>query len=329
MGFTYILSISIIIVDYSRKTKMLPKFPHFKKLELEDRAVVESIAQHFPDYSEFNFSCMFVWDVSDPVYVCTLNNNLVIKFVDFRASSYYYSLIGNEMMDSTVMQLIEHSKQEGLEAALYTVPGVVVESIEHPEDFVISEDRDNHDYILSVADLVNFRTNKYRGKKNLLNRFHRNYGDVVEYRTLDLTDKSTHDEIRNVLQNWESAIPKDSVDLIVEFAAIERSLAHSDKLGIRAYGSYVGNTLQAFTMFEIVDSKTALIHFDKANKDYIGIFEHLKHNLAKHLDENHGVEAINYAQDMGIPGLREAKTSYHPIGYLKKYTIRMKKEPGA
>jgi hypothetical protein len=78
---------------------MLPQFPNFKKLSIEDRPLIEAISKNFPEYSEYNFSCMFVWDVSDPVYFSILNNNLILKFTDFRSRSYYYSLIGNNMVD--------------------------------------------------------------------------------------------------------------------------------------------------------------------------------------------------------------------------------------
>ena len=33
-------------------------------------------------------------------------------------------------------------------------------------------------------------------------------------------------------------------------------------------------------------------------------------------------EIVNREDDMGHPGLRQAKESYHPVGFAKKYTIR-------
>ena len=44
---------------------MLPKFPEFKKLELNDKAVLHSVTALLPPYSDFNFTSLFSWNVND------------------------------------------------------------------------------------------------------------------------------------------------------------------------------------------------------------------------------------------------------------------------
>ncbi len=307
----------------------LPIFPKFEPLSIDHKDLLQAIADKFPSYSDFNFISLFSWDINQSVLVSELNGNLVIKFSDYVTKSSFYSFLGINELENTIETLIKYSSDYGTGPELVLVPDSVIKSLP-PETALkldISEDRDNHDYILSVADLVEFRTNKYRGKKNLLNRFEKEYGDQVRSEEIDLSDISKRKEVIELLTEWQKSRKKNMKEVDNEFLAIKRGLAHSDILRLEAFGIYINERLVAFTLFEILPNKIAVIHFDKADVRYTGVYEHLKHNLAKHL-ATLDVETINYEQDLGIEGLRRAKESYHPIEYLKKYRVRLKDSGG-
>lgn len=305
----------------------LPQFPTFKKLSLEDKDVVTAFVKSFPSYGEFSFTCMFVWDIVDPVFISELNGNLVVKFVDFRARKYYYTLLGDKQIAESTHAVIDLSVKEGLDATLYTVPKTVAHALKDHEDFEVVEDVDNHDYVISVNTLA-MTNNALPGvKKNKIKRFETEYGRRTSYCPIDLKDPKNIQEMRGMLERWSSSTPRDSIDIITELSALEKSFKYAAELPIQAFGSYIDGQLEAFSIFEQTDKKSVILHFDKANKEYVGIFEHLKHNLAKHLAAM-DIELINYGQDLGVEGLRNAKLSYEPVGYLKKYTVHSRVKPG-
>ncbi|MEK7602963.1 MAG: phosphatidylglycerol lysyltransferase domain-containing protein [Patescibacteria group bacterium] len=303
----------------------LKKFPDFEPLDLKHKDVLKKIADGFPSYSDFNFVSLFSWDTKGSIAVSVCNENLIIKFTDYIDNSEFYSLLGTNRLEETIEILIKQAKKSGIRTDLSLVPESVVKKLKKAnfsDGLVINEDPDNHDYIISVGELVEFKTNRFRGKKNLLNRFSRQYGEGSESLELDLRDVKTQKEIIQLLSDWQSSRNRQDHEVHNEFQAIRRSLDNHHYLEIKGFGVRYNDKLIAFTLFEVLKNKVAIIHFDKANVHFEGIFEHLKHNFAKHLAQMN-IELINYEQDLGIEGLRRAKQSYHPVNYLKKYTISL------
>jgi len=54
--------------------------------------------------------------------------------------------------------------------------------------FIIDEDHDNHDYVLSVEELAEYKGNKFHDKRNLVNKFNRLYPNYT-IKLLDLNDE--------------------------------------------------------------------------------------------------------------------------------------------
>ncbi len=64
----------------------------------------------------------------------------------------------------------------------------------------------------------------------------------------------------------------------------------------------------------------ALIHIEKANPDIRGLYPFINQQFL--VNEFSQVEFVNREEDLGIPGLRKAKLSYHPIRFVEKYTVK-------
>lgn len=303
-------------------SKALPVFPQFEPLTISYKHAIQTVVNDFPS-SDFNFAGLFTWNIDNSVLVSNLNGNVVIRSSDYLTHQKFYSFTGASRIDETIQTLIDYSREQGYKPELPLITQSSIAKIPNTNLYEISEDRDNADYILSVTDLVEFKANKYRGKKNLLNRFTRMYGEQSRASTLDLNDPSVTEDVYNVLAEWKKSRNKNTDETKDEFIAIQKTLDHHAAVNIEAFGVYFKDGLIAFTLFEILPTREAVIHFDKANVAYEGVFEYLKHNFAKYLATLQ-VEKINYEQDLGIEGLRRAKESYHPMEYIKKYTISLK-----
>ena len=63
------------------------------------------------------------------------------------------------------------------------------------------------------------------------------------------------------------------------------------------------------------------IRFEKALEDYAGSYQALNQLFLQNQGSDYAW--VNREEDMGNPGLREAKLSYHPVRLLKKYRVEI------
>ena len=86
---------------------------------------------------------------------------------------------------------------------------------------------------------------------------------------------------------------------------------------------YAGEEMAAFAVGEPLDDQTIVVHFEKGRPEYRGVYQAINFCFAKYAAKN--FVFINREQDADEEGLRQAKESYMPSGYLKKNTIRIVK----
>lgn len=299
---------------------MISQFPEFSRLRQEDVVDIASFAKQFPPFSDFNVTSMWTWDTQQSIHVSWHNENLVVQFADYMTGLPFFSVLGKHDMDATIRDVMTYAREHDIPHELRLVPECVIPFIQETEGLAISEDEDSHDYILSAEALSTFGGNKFRGKKNFLHRFQKEYGNRVEVLIVDLTDSHIQNQITSVFDQWGKQSSDTPEDIAMEQHAIARMLAHAGEFPVYGLGVFIDAVLVAFSIDEILHDGYGMIHYEKADKSYTGIFPFLKQQSAKEFLAR-GSQYINYEQDLGIEGLRTAKRSYRPITYLKKYTI--------
>lgn len=300
---------------------MIPQFPEFKKLELEDKEEFEKATKQFEPYSDYNFASLWCYNTENDAQVSILNGNLVIRFRDYITNEPFYSFIGRGNISETVDLLTSFAKQQGLSPTLKLIPQVCVENLQLP-GFSVEEDRDNFDYVLSIEEIAFLTGDKYHTHKNFVNRFHKTYPDY-HVQNLNLLDPTVHDQIIQVFYTWETKRGKKREETQHELSAIGRILKDANEFELLGLGVYDREVLVGFMIASLEQMEYSLGHFTKADPDYHGVYYFIYHNLAKILLEK-GYKYFNNEQDMGIEGLRKSKEQWNPVKYLKKYTITPK-----
>ena len=92
---------------------------------------------------------------------------------------------------------------------------------------------------------------------------------------------------------------------------------HWDVLGLKGGAIKLFGRVEAFSIGELMNDRMALIHIEKANPDIRGLYQAINNEFIRHEFSN--VEFINREEDMGLPGLRQAKESYNPDHFAEKY----------
>ena len=174
--------------------------------------------------------------------------------------------------------------------------------------------RGHWDYLYACADLVSLKGNRYHKKKNLLNQFLANYSYQYEPLGPELTEKAL--ALQTDWCTWRDCEASDM--LSAENRVIEKVLKNWSGLnGLSGGALLIDDRIAAYTIAEMLGSGTLVIHFEKGNPDYKGVYQAINQMFLERFGNPDIL--VNREQDLDDEGLRKAKLSYHPVDYLKKF----------
>ncbi len=180
----------------------------------------------------------------------------------------------------------------------------------------IEESRGDWDYLYSVRDLIELKGKRFHKKKNLLNQFKKNYDfEYVPFGTEMIHKAMQMQEDWCVWRDCES-----SEVLAAENRAISRILTKWEPIQVLTGAAIIiEQKMVAYTIAESFTKDTLLIHFEKGNQDYKGVYQAINQMFLEH--SGNKFEWVNREQDLDNQGLRKAKLSYNPLDFLKKYRV--------
>ncbi|MCL1986170.1 MAG: phosphatidylglycerol lysyltransferase domain-containing protein [Betaproteobacteria bacterium] len=208
---------------------------------------------------------------------------------------------------------------EGIE--LERVPEALVTVLEQclPGRVSIVADRNHWEYLYATGDMADLPGNRYHRKRNHVNAYTKTYGEP-DYRPLD-TD--VIEDILTLSEEWcrwhECA---DSPALAAENEAINHVISHWGVFPHLLGGAlYAEGKIVAFAVGEELDPGMVGVHFEKGRHGYRGVYQMVSCCFAR--GQKPEITLLNRAQDLGEEGLRQAKLSYLPVDFLRKYTVRV------
>jgi hypothetical protein len=178
-------------------------------------------------------------------------------------------------------------------------------------------DRDQSDYIYLVKDLTKLEGRKYHRKRNHIKQFKEKYS----YQYLSLTPEWISESLRLETDWCDLRHCELVLGLANESVAIKEALTHFDQLNMKGGAILIDGKLEAFTLGEPLNPETVVIHIEKANPVFEGLYPlinqvFLENEWSAHL-------YVNREQDLGEEGLRKAKESYFPHHMIHKYILTL------
>jgi hypothetical protein len=179
----------------------------------------------------------------------------------------------------------------------------------------MNELRDEWEYLHSVSELIALTGGKYVHKRAHVKTFMSGYN--WEYSPLLPED---FPDLLAFQMDWCARRDCEENPLLeAENRAIHRALRLWDLLPMTGALLRVDGAVAGYTIAEELCADTIGIRFEKANSEYTGIYQALNKLFLERQGQNY--LWVNREEDMGNKGLRDAKLSYHPLGFVKKYSV--------
>ena len=183
----------------------------------------------------------------------------------------------------------------------------------------VSDQRSEWEYLYSAKELIDLSGNRFHSKKNLLYQFLK-YNPVYE----EINSENV-EEIRTFQREWCKYKNCDEFNgLMAENIAAIRILSDWERLsGIIGGALRIDGKLVAYVIAEDIGDGTVIIHFEKGFyfDKYKGVYQGINQIFLQNSKE---YNLVNREQDMGIEGLRQAKMTYNPTGFIKKHIVKWK-----
>jgi uncharacterized protein len=300
---------------------MISEFPKFKKLKIEDKEQYNKLLKNLPPYSDHHFTGLWTYNTEGNVEVCTINHNIALKTFDYLTQEPFITFIGTHKINETITDLLEFCKTINIRPLLKHVPEISI--LPHIETlsktFSIKEDRDNFDYILSVASMTTLTNKELHSIRKHVRTFAENHPSP-EIKKLDISEKLVQEDILEVFSHWQKHRNKTDAEVETEHIALKRAFEYAKYFNFVTIGMFMGTKMIAYTINEPIENHFYVGHFGKALPSYLGLSQVLEVETAKVM-KTLGCEFMNFEQDLGFPGLRTNKMSWHPVAFLKKYIV--------
>ena len=293
----------------------------FKKLTGDDRKEFEKYLPLCENRGcEYSFANLSMWGRQRAAFL----EGFLVLFSQFERISVYPFPLGQGDMKPILDAVIQDARQRGIPCRISSMTEADCALVErlYPGQFRFHTDRDNYDYVYAIEDLASLRGKRYQSKRNFVNRFHTNHPDC---QLLPL-DGSTAGAAQALVQKWleSKKLADPLLDTILEQQALKRAFSRREELGLEGLLLMENGEALAMTMGSFLSPDTFDIHFEKALEGVNGAYAAINCAFARYLQEKYPqLKYLNREDDMGIPGLRKAKLSYHPDHLVEKYWARL------
>lgn len=294
-----------------------------KKEEIENY-----INRYAHETSGLTFSSLYLWRRPNHFTYEVMNNFLCVagrtNFEGFEEEPFVFPLLplngecDAKNMRKTIDAITDRFAQLGKPYVMRLIPKHMIQSCIDliPAQFLFLEDRANYDYVYRVEDLAELKGRRYHSKKNHVNRFNKELEG--RYETVPFTAECAEEALallkyideKKQVEGFEAEM------LRMEAGVLQEALPNFERLGLEGVALRIDGKLEAYAIGGPLGSDTIVEHIEKANIDFPGIYQKINQEFCRSCRGRY--EFVNREEDMGLPGLRKAKTSYKPCRMIEK-----------
>ena len=277
----------------------------FHQLALSDREAMQAVTLPSGRRNcNYTFANLVGWQFWYYTEVCVLENTVVLRYT-FDGQRAYMVCTSETLSLELIQELLDDSNGDLTLIGLEDSQVVQLSTLNSQLSTNIEPVRDQYDYIYRRTDLATLHGRHLDAKRNHIHRFRAEHPDF-EYRSLT---PEFFDECRRLTEIWQEE--KGGSDTInAEKQVMETIFSNWEALGMIGGSIIVDGRMVAFTYGSAVTTDTFDVCVEKADRHVEGAFAIINQQFAEHLPEQYVY--LNREEDMGIPGLRQAKLSYHP-----------------
>lgn len=293
----------------------------FKLIGIEDKEIIEEyIIPSDERDCDLSFANLCSWQFITESSYAVMDGLLVIRFAHPKWGHEYFMPMNKrgEADRAQALQVLEQlareadTKQEPL--CLRGVSPALEEELTGSRlgNFNFVKDRDYFDYVYQRQDLAELKGKHYQPKRNHVNKFKREYNFTAE----PLTQQAVAECLEFEASWCRVHGYEEDENILNERQAMVYAFEHWERLGLRGLVIRVEGKVAAFTFGAPINHDTFGVHFEKADIRIDGAYSAVNQFFAASLPEEYVY--LNREEDLGIPGLRQAKLSYQPAFLLEK-----------
>jgi hypothetical protein len=286
---------------------LIPLFPDFAPISLDLKEAIHPALKAAKDgVSEFTFANLYLFRGRYNYKISREQNGNILVSGELHGKKFFATPCA--MPDTLVLEtlLAEHDYWKGISVSILENERRIIEDL----GVEITEDRDNFDYLYNKSDLALLSGKKFHKKRNLVNAFLLSYPDHQDY---PLTNEYKTQALA-ILERWRQDKGSDG-----DYVAAREALLLSSELGLEGRIYFVNKHPAGYCLGEYVAGVSMFaLHFEKCIDEYKGIYQAVNQFFAASLPPE--CLYVNREQDLGDEGLRQAKMTYRPCGFVKKHT---------
>ncbi|MBQ6971541.1 MAG: DUF2156 domain-containing protein [Synergistaceae bacterium] len=290
----------------------------FRKLTWQDKDIYTQHYQASPvKYAEYSFFGLWAWDHAYPVEFAESSGRLLWMRSAGPLSGIFGPCGNWDAVTDWGAELSDFKPGD----VIYDVPARVREILAGHEGLRFTDDRDQHEYVYAVKDLISLKGKAYSHKRNRVRAFLDGY--EWDYYPVTPGDFA---EIMDFQERWrahrmQTMTDDEAESLADEDTAIQNALDRWEDFGLMGGMLKVDGRIVAYTIAEELDGENLDVRFEKAIPEYAGSYQAINYMFLR--EQGSGYTWANREEDMGEPGLREAKMSYNPAFMLEKFQMEI------